>query len=205
MKTILVTLTGPACSGKSTLERLLTSHGFVSVVSTTTRAPRDGELDGVAYHFTDRSRFECMRGDGELIESVEFNGNLYAVTAAEIARISDLGKPAIVVCEPHGQKQIAAYAKARDWVLFSIFVDAPVSLVTKRFLERLVIDCREIAEDKAIITYANRLTTLITEELKWKENFSSYDLYLEKFDQDTEKEIVKRIMDWMKYQCTRNT
>lgn len=51
MKRTLVTLTGPSCTGKSTVARKLVELGFVELISTTTRTPRQGEVEGVHYYF----------------------------------------------------------------------------------------------------------------------------------------------------------
>jgi guanylate kinase len=51
MNNTLITLTGPSCAGKTTLEDRLIKAGFDRVISNTTRAPRRGEIDGVHYHF----------------------------------------------------------------------------------------------------------------------------------------------------------
>jgi len=57
---VLLVLAGPAGSGKSTLcDRLVKEiPGFARVVTTTTRAPRPGEVDGVHYHFLTPEQFD---------------------------------------------------------------------------------------------------------------------------------------------------
>jgi len=64
--------------GKTTLvDRLLEGdRSLRESVSTTTRAPRDGEVDGVHYRFVTRETFESMR-DSQLIEWAEVHGELY--------------------------------------------------------------------------------------------------------------------------------
>ena len=56
---LLAILAGPAGSGKSTLcNRLVDAHlGFKRVITTTTRAPRGGEVHGVDYHFFSSDEF----------------------------------------------------------------------------------------------------------------------------------------------------
>ena len=50
-KPTLITLTAPTASGKSYLLERLTRMGLPRVVGTTTRAPRQGEVEGVDYYF----------------------------------------------------------------------------------------------------------------------------------------------------------
>jgi len=66
----LLILAGPAGSGKSTLcDRLAESdHGFSRVVTTTTRAPREGEVNGEHYHFFTPEEFDARLAAGEFLE-----------------------------------------------------------------------------------------------------------------------------------------
>jgi guanylate kinase len=67
---VLLVLAGPAGSGKSTLcDRLVREHsGFSRVVTTTTRAPREGEVNGVHYHFFTPAQFDTHVAAGEFLE-----------------------------------------------------------------------------------------------------------------------------------------
>ena len=58
---VLLVLAGPAGSGKSTLcERIVREvPGFERVITTTTRAPRPGEINGVHYHFLIPEQFDA--------------------------------------------------------------------------------------------------------------------------------------------------
>ncbi len=67
---------GPAGVGKTTvLKQLLgEEQGLVKAVSVTTRPPRDGEVDGVSYHFWDDARFQTAAGRGEFLEHATVHG-----------------------------------------------------------------------------------------------------------------------------------
>ncbi|HZZ59375.1 MAG TPA: guanylate kinase [Opitutaceae bacterium] len=67
---LLVVLAGPSGSGKSTLcDRLVDANvGFKRVVTTTTRPPRDGETDGIHYHFFTPEEFTRRAAAGEFLE-----------------------------------------------------------------------------------------------------------------------------------------
>ena len=133
MNPFIVSLTGPSCAGKSTLEQALKTAGFENVISTTTRAPRAGEIDGQSYYFIDKSEFKRLRDTGAFIETVEFNGNYYGVLASEIERLSLMGKPIVVIVEPEGLRQIVAYCRTHDWPLMKVFVGNPGVVIAKRF------------------------------------------------------------------------
>jgi len=119
----IVTITGPSACGKSTLEGKLAETGeFEKVVSTTTRAPRDGEVDGEDYHFVSDTSFALEREDGGFVECVYYSGNGYAVTKKELDRVFDQNKSVVIVCEPNGAKQIEQFAKAYGIPILQLYV-----------------------------------------------------------------------------------
>jgi guanylate kinase len=67
---VLLVLAGPAGSGKSTLcDRLVTEDpSFARVITTTTRAPREGEVNGIHYHFFTPEQFDQRVAAGEFLE-----------------------------------------------------------------------------------------------------------------------------------------
>lgn len=67
---MLVVITGKTASGKTTLKKALMAHGFKNLVTYTTRAPRDGEVDGVDYHFITDDEFADLSAMGEFLEEV---------------------------------------------------------------------------------------------------------------------------------------
>lgn len=67
---VLLVLAGPAGSGKSTLcDRLVAEDpAFARVITTTTRAPRPGEVNGVHYHFFSPAEFDRHVAAGDFLE-----------------------------------------------------------------------------------------------------------------------------------------
>ena len=77
-KGLLVVVSGPAGSGKGTVDaHLLKRDDFVYSVSATTRAPRPGEVDGVHYHFISVEEFKERLERGDMIEYTQYCGNFY--------------------------------------------------------------------------------------------------------------------------------
>lgn len=74
---VLIVIAGPAGSGKSTLcDRLVSERAeFARVVTSTTRAPRPGEIDGVHYHFFAPDEFERRVQAGEFLEWAQVHGD----------------------------------------------------------------------------------------------------------------------------------
>ncbi len=83
---LLIILSSPSGAGKTTLaHRLMEEFPAVSFsVSTTTRAPRGSERDGVDYHFVDDAEFDRMIADGAMAEWAEVHGNRYGTSRAAV-------------------------------------------------------------------------------------------------------------------------
>ncbi|KAJ1986710.1 guanylate kinase [Dimargaris cristalligena] len=100
-----VVLSGPSGTGKSTLLKLLFKdhpNTFGFSVSHTTRQPREGEKDGVSYHFVTRPEFERAVTNGEFIESAEFSGNYYGTSIKAVKDVLDAGKICILDIDMQG-------------------------------------------------------------------------------------------------------
>ena len=104
----LTVLSGPSGVGKSTVvERLraLTPHVWISV-SCTTRAPRPGEIDGVAYYFVDCAAFARMVDAGEFLEHAEFAGNCYGTPRRPVLDRLAANTPTLLEIELEGARQV---------------------------------------------------------------------------------------------------
>jgi len=82
MKLVLV---GKAASGKDYLKNRLKLCDFKVGVSHTTRPPRQNEVDGVDYHFTDEDDFKQMIEEDQFVEYMYFNGWYYGQTKEDFA------------------------------------------------------------------------------------------------------------------------
>ncbi len=110
MRPLLVVLSSPSGGGKSTIvKRLLAERKDVThSVSATTREPRPGEEDGVAYHFISRDQFATEAASGSFVEHAEYGGNRYGTLAREIQRGLDAGKHVLLDIEVVGARQVRA-------------------------------------------------------------------------------------------------
>lgn len=171
MKPIIFTLTGPSCAGKSTLEKMMVRDlGFANLISDTTRQPRVGDVHGVNYYFNSHAEFGEKEQKGKLIEAVMFNGESYGLSIAEVNRVTELGKPIVVVVEPGGRAQIQAYCKENNIICKSIFVTADIGVIATRFITRILDDSKAVSTaglKKFIKASGTRLEGMITEETHW--------------------------------------
>lgn len=111
--------------GKSTLIARLradfpTTFGFS--VSHTTRAPRAGEEDGVAYHFTTRAAMEPRIEAGEFLESADVHGNLYGTSFEAVRSVAAAGRACILDIDVQG---VASCRRAAFDVGAYVFVAPP--------------------------------------------------------------------------------
>ncbi len=108
----LVVLVGPAGVGKGSLVReiLRTEQDFMLSVSATTREPREGEIDGVHYHFVTLDRFEQMIAQDELLEHAQVHGlHLYGTPKSELERAKDAGKHLVLEIDLQGARQVRSH------------------------------------------------------------------------------------------------
>ena len=74
----IIAIMGEAGTGKDTLmQEVLKVHPFHEIVSCTTRPSREGEVDGVNYHFLSESEFAEKVLNFDMLEATEFNGWFY--------------------------------------------------------------------------------------------------------------------------------
>ncbi len=103
----LVVISGPSGAGKTSVCRALKQSPEVEFsVSATTRAMRDGERDGVDYHFLSREDFQRRLGENQFLEWATYNGNLYGTPRWPMDQALARGKTFLVEIEVKGTRQL---------------------------------------------------------------------------------------------------
>ena len=106
-KGIMLVVSGPAGSGKGTVNAmLLAREDFAFSVSATTRAPRPGEIDGVNYHYITREEFLARIDSGDMLEHTEYCGNFYGTPRKEAEEVLESGKNLILEIEVEGAQNV---------------------------------------------------------------------------------------------------
>jgi len=119
----IVIISGPSGVGKDTVIRAWKKRNprVERVVTYTTRKPRDGEINGVDYHFVDEVTFLKMAKAGDFLEHKEVHGNRYGTPIDGLAAITAAGKIAVLKIDVQGA--LVAMPKLRGDT--SIFLEPP--------------------------------------------------------------------------------
>jgi len=108
IKGTLYVVSAPSGAGKTSLvNAVLAQLPELEVsVSHTTRAKRDGEVDGINYHFVDRNNFDAMAIAGDFFEYACVFGNMYGTSRQHIQQQLHSGKDVILEIDWQGARQI---------------------------------------------------------------------------------------------------
>ena len=124
----MIVLVGCSGSGKSTIQSYLTKmYGFESLISYTTRQPRDGEKDGIDYHFISEEEFLKKKEEGFFAEIGKYREWLYG-SAKE-----DCTNNKVAVLTPHGLRQMK---RIPELDVVSFYIDVPRRERMVKVLER---------------------------------------------------------------------
>lgn len=107
----LVIISGPSGAGKSTVVRQLVQQCPLPLevsISATTRSPRQGERDGVEYHFLTPEQFEIHRQNGDFLEFKEVfgRGDWYGTLESEVSSGLKDGKWVILEIDVEGSQAV---------------------------------------------------------------------------------------------------
>ena len=107
-KGMLYVISAASGAGKTSLLSAMLQQvsGIEVSVSHTTRAPRNGEVDGVNYHFIDKDQFEAMVEAGDFFESASVFGNMYGTSRQHIQQQLQKGKDVVLEIDWQGARQI---------------------------------------------------------------------------------------------------
>jgi guanylate kinase len=142
-KGLLFVVSAPSGAGKTTFCRALrdTYSDIQYSVSHTTRKPRQGEKDGIDYHFTDKKKFLNMRDRGCWAEWAEVHGHYYGTSAKNMEQALSDGCDILLDIDVQGTKQILE--RYPDAV--TIFIMAPsLEILKQRLSKRGTEDLRTI-------------------------------------------------------------
>ncbi|NVD36041.1 guanylate kinase [Marinobacter lutaoensis] len=140
----LFVISAPSGAGKTSLvSALLDRDEALSVsVSHTTRPMREGERDGVNYHFVTREAFEAMIARGDFLEHAEVFGNYYGTSQVWVREALAQGRDVILEIDWQGAEQVRRLMSG----CVSIFIVPPSADVLRNRLTGRGTDAPEVVE-----------------------------------------------------------
>ena len=167
-----VVVAGPSGVGKTSM-----CHGVLRAdssirrcVTTTTRPPREDEIQGVARHFVTVAQFEAMQKRGDFIESAEVHGHLYGATFDAVAKAMSGGHVMLMDVDVQG---VAAWKKVLGDRCVTVFVVPPsLDVLAERLNAR---------QSESAAAFRLRMDNAIA-ELAWAKN-SDYIVVNNKLEQ----------------------
>ena len=139
---VLLILAGPAGSGKSTLcERLVAEvHDFSRVVTSTTRLPRPGEINGVHYHFLTAEQFDQKVAAGEFLEwAWVHQKNRYGTLASSVLGPLAAGQSLVINIDVQGVENFRRAAQGNPLLarhMATVFINVPLDELRRRMVGR---------------------------------------------------------------------
>lgn len=115
-------IAGPTAVGKGTvIQHILANYPEVELsVSATTRAPRPGEVDGVAYHFLTMEQFDAAIAAGQMLEYAVVHGtNKYGTLRGPVEAAIEQGRKMILEIDIQGARQVKAAMPQADLVFIA--------------------------------------------------------------------------------------
>jgi len=122
----ILLISGPSGSGKSTLiKRLIAEFGdeLYFSISSTTREMREGETDGVNYHFISESEFRAGIDRGDFLEWANVHGKFYGTSLKAVTSELERGKTVLFDIDVQGYEIVRGKVPRSE--LASVFITTP--------------------------------------------------------------------------------
>ncbi len=188
----MMVLSSPSGAGKSTLSRMLldADPDIVMSVSSTTRNPRPGEVDGKDYNFVDMASFQAMVDRDELLEHARVFDNYYGTPAAPVEAALSAGRDVLFDIDWQGTQQLAQKSP-KD--LVRVFILPPSTAELGRRLNNRAQDSAEVV--------AKRMSKASEEISHWAE----YDYVIVNVDLAASLDQIQSILKAERLKRDRQT
>ena len=186
---ILFVLSSPSGAGKSTIARMLmeADPGVDMSVSATTRPKRDGEIEGVHYHFVTDAEFDRMLESKAFLEWAHVFGFRYGSLKNEVIKVIEAGRDVLLDIDWQGTQQL----KQVDPDIVRVFILPPSMRELERRLRSRGTETEEIIQ--------RRMNRAAAEISHWAE----YDYVLINNDAEKCRELVHNILKAERLKATR--
>jgi len=143
----VLVLSGPSGAGKTSLIKKIADDigDFYFSISTTTRPIRDGEIDGVHYHFVNEEEFKKDIEENNFLEYAVVHGNHYGTSLKPVREALNAGK--LVLFDIDVQGNTAVNSRLGD-ITTSVFISPPTLSELKKRLEARQTDKQEVIDGR---------------------------------------------------------
>ncbi len=149
MSGAILVVSGPSGCGKSSLvnEILKTDNNLYFSISTTTREIREGEKEGVNYHYISQEQFQKEINEGLFLEWAEVHGNYYGTSLKPIQRALSENKLVIFDIDVQGHEIVK---KRYASIMTALFITTPSQDILRKRLEVRATDTKETIDRRII-------------------------------------------------------
>ena len=130
----MIALIGKTATGKDSIKKELLKLGYESVVTTTTRPMRHGEINGISYHFVEDDEFLDMQLNGELAESTFYNTAFGKWYYGCQKRDLENHEKKVIILNPDGILNLLRTIDMSNWTIF--FINCPEEIIKERLNKR---------------------------------------------------------------------
>jgi len=177
---VVLVLSGPSGAGKSSLINKIKNDigDYHFSISTTTRAMREGEEEGVDYHFVSEAEFKKDIEEEHFLEHAVVHGNYYGTSLKPVKKALSEGK--LVIFDIDVQGNTAVNNRLGD-ITTSVFITPPsLSELKKRLISRST-DSNDVIETRLKMAKREIQRT------------SEYDYLIVNDDLDVAAEVLRQI------------
>ena len=161
-------IVAPSGAGKSSLvDALLKSDPSLKLsLSTTTRAPRPGEVDGLNYRFVTKEAFIAERDQGQFLEWAEVHGHFYGTSRAWIESQMLSGSDVMLEIDWQGAQQIRKLIPSVQWIfIFPPSIEALEERLRKRGQDDEATIERRVAAAHIELQHAHEANYIVINDL----------------------------------------
>ena len=177
---LLIVISVPSGAGKGTVcKELMKKYNYNISISATTRSPREGEVDGVNYHFLDKKSFEEKLSRDEFLEYAQVYGNYYGTLKKGVKDELNKGNNIILEIDIQGTLQVQKVYKNAVYIFL---LPPSINELKNRILKR-----GSETESSFNLRFSS-----VGEELKY---MNSYDYAVINDDLDSAVEKVHSIIN----------
>jgi len=144
---VVLVLSGPSGAGKSSLIKKIENEigDYYFSISTTTRPMRDGEAEGIDYHYVSKEEFEKDIEDDNFLEHATVHGNYYGTSLKPVRKALAQGK--LVIFDIDVQGNMAVKNRLGD-ITTSVFITPPTLSELQSRLENRSTDAQEVIDGR---------------------------------------------------------